>query len=54
MIAADAIAADAMLRIAGGASRVLVGTYVADLADRGLSVDAALRRLLSATRSAPS
>src|SRR5437870_4264865 len=42
------IAANAMLRIAGGASGVLVGIYVADLANRGLSVDAALVGLLSA------
>jgi MFS family permease len=43
------IAATAMLRIAGGASGVLVGVYVADMADRGLPVDAALVGLLSAT-----
>jgi MFS family permease len=42
------IAAHAMLRIAGGASGVLVGIYVADLANCGLSVDAALVGLLSA------
>jgi MFS family permease len=42
------IAANAMLRIAVGASGVLVGVYIADLANRGLSVDAALVGLLSA------
>jgi len=42
------IAANAMLRIAGGASGVLVGIYVADLAHRGLAVDATLVGLLSA------
>jgi MFS family permease len=43
------IAANAMLRIAGGASGVLVGIYVADLGHQGLAVDAALVGLLSAT-----
>src|SRR5262245_9506518 len=42
------IAANAVLRIAGGASGVLVGVYVADLANRGFPVDAALVGLLSA------
>jgi MFS family permease len=42
------IAANAMLRIAGGASGLLVGIYVADLANRGRTVDATLVGLLSA------
>src|SRR5712692_2683646 len=42
------IAANAMLRVASGASGVLVGIYIADLANRGLSVDAALVGLLAA------
>src|SRR5437667_7835395 len=42
------IAANAMLRIAGGASGVLVGIYVADLGHQGLAVAAALVGLLSA------
>jgi MFS family permease len=43
------ILANAALRIAGGASGVLVGVYVADLANRGFPVDAALVGGLSAT-----
>jgi MFS family permease len=43
------ILANAVLRIAGGASGVLVGVYIADLANRGFSVDAALVGGLSAT-----
>src|SRR5215472_1210350 len=43
------ILANAALRIAGGASGVLVGVYVADLANRGFPVDAALVGVLSAT-----
>jgi MFS family permease len=43
------IVANAALRIAGGASGVLVGVYVADLANRGFPVDAALVGGLSAT-----
>jgi len=43
------IVANAMLRIAGGASGVLVGTYLADLANRSFAIDAALVGLLSAT-----
>jgi len=43
------IAANAVLRIAGGASGVLVGVYVADLANRGLPIDAAVVGVLSAT-----
>ena len=31
-----------MLRVAGGASSVLVGVYVADLANRGLNIGAGL------------
>ena len=43
------IVANAILRIAGGASGVLVGVYVADLASRGFPAGAALVGLLSAT-----
>lgn len=43
------ILANAMLRIAGGASGVLVGVYLADLANRGFAIDAALVGLLAAT-----
>lgn len=42
------IAANAMLRVAGGASGVLVGVYVADLAKRGFAVDAMLVGTLGA------
>ncbi len=42
------IVANAMLRIAGGTSGVLVGIYLADLANQGFAVDAALVGLLSA------
>ena len=42
------IVANAMLRIAGGASGVLVGVYLADLTNQGLAIDAALVGLLSA------
>src|SRR5215472_16027496 len=42
------ILANAALRIAGGASGVLVGVYVADLANRGFRIDAALVGGLSA------
>src|SRR5258708_19580219 len=41
------IVANAMLRIAGGASGVLVGIYLADLANQGFAIDAALVGLLS-------
>lgn len=43
------IVANAVMRIAGGASGLLVGVYVADLANRGYPVDAALVGILSAT-----
>src|SRR5438876_3972680 len=43
------IVANAMLRIAGGASGVLVGIYLADLANEERAIDAALVGLLSAT-----
>jgi MFS family permease len=43
------IVANAMLRIAGGASGVLVGVYLGDLANRGVAIDAALVGLLAAT-----
>jgi MFS family permease len=43
------IVANAMLRIAGGASGVLVGIYLADLANRGFTIDAVLVGLLSAS-----
>ena len=37
-----------MLRVAGGASGVLVGVYIADLADRGLPIGAGLVGMLAA------
>ena len=37
-----------MLRVAGGASGVLVGVYIADLADRGLPMGAGLVGTLAA------
>ena len=43
------IAANGLLRVAGGASGVLVGLYLADLANRGHAVDAALVGTLAAT-----
>jgi MFS family permease len=42
------IVANAMMRIAGGASGVLVGLYLADLANQGLAINAALVGLLAA------
>ncbi len=42
------IVANAMLRIAGGASGVLVGIYLAGLANQGFAIDAALVGFLSA------
>lgn len=43
-----ALLGNALMRIAGGASRVLVGLYLADLANRGAQVDAALVGTLAA------
>ena len=43
-----ALVGNALLRIAGGASGVLVGLYLADLANRGARVDAALVGTLGA------
>jgi MFS family permease len=43
------IASNGMLRVAGGASTVLVGVYVGDLANRGRTVDAGLVGALAAT-----
>jgi len=37
-----------MLRVAGGASSVLVGVYIADLANRGLNIGAGLVGTLAA------
>jgi MFS family permease len=42
------LAANGILRVAGGASAVLVGVYVADLANRGAGFDAAVVGLLAA------
>jgi hypothetical protein len=42
------IASNGMLRVAGGASRVLVGVYIADLANRGLNIGAGLVGTLAA------
>jgi hypothetical protein len=42
------IAGNATVRVAAGASGVLVGVYVADLANRGFAVDAALVGMLTA------
>jgi len=42
------VAANAILRIAGGASGVLVGIYIADLARRGSAYDAAIVGVLGA------
>jgi hypothetical protein len=42
------ILANALLRIAGGASGILVGLYLSDLANRGRSVDAGLVGILGA------
>jgi MFS family permease len=42
------IAGNGMLRVASGASSVLVGVYIADLASRGLNVGAALAGMLAA------
>jgi hypothetical protein len=42
------IAGNALMRIAGGASGVLVGIYLADLANRGSKVEAALVGILGA------
>jgi hypothetical protein len=42
------IASNGVPRVAGGASSVLVGVYVADLARRGFDVGAALVRVLAA------
>ena len=42
------IAGNALMRIAGGASGVLVGIYLADLANHGSKVDAALVGILGA------
>jgi predicted MFS family arabinose efflux permease len=43
-----ALAGNAFMRIAGGASAVLVGLYLADLAGRGSNIDAALAGILGA------
>lgn len=43
-----ALLGNALMRIAGGASAVLVGLYLADLANRGARVDAALAGTLGA------
>src|SRR5437763_16613019 len=43
-----ALLGNAFMRIAGGASGVLVGLYLADLANRGAPVDAALVGTLGA------
>jgi MFS family permease len=43
-----ALLGNALMRIAGGASAVLVGLYLADLANRGAHVDAALAGTLGA------
>jgi hypothetical protein len=43
-----ALLGNAFMRIAGGASGVLVGLYLADLANRGAHVDAALVGTLGA------
>src|SRR5438309_8964950 len=43
-----ALLGNAFMRIAGGASGVLVGLYLADLANRGRQVDAALVGTLGA------
>src|SRR5262249_14556197 len=43
------IIANAVLRIAGGASGVLIGMYLADLANAGFAIDATLVGLLSGT-----
>ena len=44
------IVANALLRIAGGASGILVGLYLSDAASRGVAVDAGLVGLNSRTR----
>jgi MFS family permease len=46
------IASNGMLRVAGGASSVLVGVYVAELANRGRTVGAGLVATLAAISSA--
>src|SRR5437016_7079273 len=43
-----ALLGNAIMRIAGGASGILVGLYLADLANRGARVDAALVGTLGA------
>ena len=45
---AAVIAANAMMRVAGGASGMLVGVYAADLANRGLPIDATIAGMLAA------